>query len=254
MQTRLFLKQKIAVLLGGRRRQLAPHNTCIDASNNLEYLNEQHFRTHFVITSAHKIAQREMSRYVLCDRWKTHFGAVQHSPVIVERIVEGKYERLYPVYVLEWSELEKVGVTGAGSKAADVARSACDAHWTKLEVPGVPVRLLTDEYGTARWLDIGDELRWLTPLDARRDEELLQSAAASSSTRFDDVAQLQVERIEPRHLPGLLLLEYELFGTDNTLVEDFVSCDAAGYCAIDSVTLYCFFLFFWSVTIRQWLM
>lgn len=64
---------------------------------------------------------------------------------------------------------------------------------------------------------------------------LLTLALLDAERRFTRVEQLQIEKMTVRHLPGSVLLEYELFGADNSLIADFANQLAHGYCAIDTV-------------------
>lgn len=184
-----------------------------------------------------------MTKYLLVDRWKTHFGAVQESPIVAERVIEQSRERIYPRFILEWQAIVDNcgGVTSENSaaavKAADIARSKCRATWKTLPEAAVPVRCVNDEYGNRRWIDIGEQLLFMSPLNQQ-----CTDSSSPPSPLFDRVEQLSIERMEPHHLPGCLLIEYELFGDENSLLVDFATEIAAGYCAVDQVQTIFYFI------------
>lgn len=171
--------------------------------------------------------------FVLTDRWKTHFGPLHTTPMIAKRVDR----RLYPVAVLAFhprSPLPSVAMTTQTSPAAPAVVTAAQAssskfsvEWQKLVTDDddllkqVPVRDMIDlEDGKSHLVTLGSSLPNMT----------------SSSEPTDDggtEADLQIDRIEPSHLPRALVLEYELFGDDSSLLADYAAGIAIGYCAID---------------------
>lgn len=170
------------------------------------------------------------AQFVLTDRWKTHFGSLQTLPLIAVRSVDG---RMYPRFRLDFSAKPEPAVSSAESSApqrtaAEASRSRFVAQWIELSDAAsatslVPVKAVADEWGALRCVELGASL----PV-------LCKQAVAVDDALLDD-AQLRVERMQVQHLPRALLLDFELFGEDSSLILDFAAGRAVGYCAIDTL-------------------
>eukprot|EP01108_Squamamoeba_japonica_P005168 TRINITY_DN4060_c0_g1_i1.p1 TRINITY_DN4060_c0_g1~~TRINITY_DN4060_c0_g1_i1.p1 ORF type:complete len:333 (+),score=61.05 TRINITY_DN4060_c0_g1_i1:45-1001(+) len=193
-----------------------------------------------------------MSRFVLSDRWRTHFSPVQTNPIIAERTVDKNgRERLLPRFELcaEPIAQQPPSDADAGSDAAAApaapkrtaaaaARSRFRAYWRRMPFVSAPIRTVHDEDGDPRTVDLEDLLYLQLADDDVPCEEALavgldDQCPLLPDEKYDDVGQLKIERMTGKHLPGSLLLEWELFGEDTSLITDFAMGTGHGYCAID---------------------
>jgi len=170
------------------------------------------------------------SEFVLTDRWKTHFGALQTAPMIATRLADG---RLQPRFVLAFQprRLERPPhlppvSTGALLTAAQASKSAFSVEWHAFEADDavVPVRSVPDDDALDHAVSLGSAV----PVVSAHRPDLADDDGVG------DDAQLRIERIEPRHLPRALILEFELFGDDSSLLADYAAGIAIGYCAVDA--------------------
>ena len=156
----------------------------------------------------------------MIDNWKTHFGSPQLYPVICET----RNGRYFPVYFLQSCEREpEAALTSATTtsatlrKAVDAARSRFAAHWERFEHDMPPVKPCNggvgDVDGCVVALGGGEALQFIAPLADDSDASIL----------YDRVDQLVIEKMNGAHLAGSVLLEYELFGADNSFIADFAS-------------------------------
>lgn len=164
--------------------------------------------------------------WILTDRWKTHFGALQTTPMIGRREASG---RIYPQYALEHERRAASLRSAPAATAAEASQSVFTARWVPLQLEAdaarrVPVKSVSDEYGAPRTVDLGAVLPALGARDLVADDD--------DGVRDD--ALLSIERMTLQHLPRALLLEYELFGDDSSVIADFAAGVAIGYCAIDT--------------------
>jgi GNAT superfamily N-acetyltransferase len=117
--------------------------------------------------------------------------------------------------------------------AAQASKSVFSVEWQALAgaetedddaiARQVPVRSVPDDDGLLHLVTLGSDV----PVVATR------RVVPDDDGVLND-SELSVERIEPRHLPRALILEFELFGDDSSLLADYAAGIAIGYCAIDT--------------------
>lgn len=137
--------------------------------------------------------------------------------------------RLYPRFTLQHERRAASLRSAPAATAAEASQSVFTAVWVPLQVDEsvdasrrVPVKTVSDEFGAARTVELGAVL------------PALGARVLSDDDGVRDDAQLSIERMTLLHLPRALVLEYELFGDDSSLIGDFAAGVAIGYCAIDT--------------------